>query len=86
MMSDNIAIFMVLVVSIAAAVSLVLASAWMRRTRLQAAGPSAQVAHLAAENEVLREQVHRLEQQLGVADRIASAGPQRVAVETQMLR
>jgi hypothetical protein len=73
-MDENFAIIMVLVVSIAAAVTLVLSSAWMRRNRPLAysAQPNEEVRHLAAENEGLREQVYRLEQQLGATDRIAA--------------
>ena len=87
-MDDNFAIIMVLIVSITAAVTLVLSSAWMRRNRPLAAGAqtSEQVAHLAAENEALWEQVQRLEQQLGVADRVAVGGPDRTSRHTEMLR
>jgi hypothetical protein len=83
-MDDNIAIFLVLIVSIAAAVTLVLSSVWMRRNRLMAAGaqPGEYVAHLAAENELLREQVHRLEQQLGIVDRLSADGIERASRET----
>jgi cell division protein FtsB len=73
-MDDNIAIFLVLIVSMAAAITLVLAAAWMRRTRPLAAiaDGAGQVANLSAENEMLRDQVRTLERELLAVERIAA--------------
>jgi hypothetical protein len=72
-MDDNLAIFLVLIVSMAAAITLVLAAAWMRRTRplAAAADGAGQVADLSAENEMLRDQVRTLERELLAVERIA---------------
>jgi hypothetical protein len=85
---DNIAIFMVLIVSIAAALILVLSSAWMKRSGALAAAAHGgeDVAHLSQENDMLREQVRRLEQQLGLVDQVPAGTTQWTRQETEMLR
>ena len=87
-MNDNIAILLVLVVSISAAVTLVLSSAWMKRLRPVAPGATAlkHTAHLAAENAALRDQVARLERQLGIEDRIISGSAERTSRDIERLR
>jgi uncharacterized protein YigA (DUF484 family) len=84
---DNIAIFLVLIVSMAAALVLVLSSAWMRRTRplAAAAGEREQVAHLASENDMLREEVRKLERQLG-GERSASDAGRRLMQDIEAVR
>ena len=87
-MDDNIAIFMVLIVSIAAALILVLSSAWLKRAGglAAAAHGGEEVAHLSQENDMLREQVRRLEQQLAVVDQIPAGATKWTRQETETLR
>ena len=87
-MDDNIAIFLVLIVSMAAALVLVLSTFWMRRTRPLAAVAQAggDFAHLSRENDVLREQVCLLEQRLGAVEHRVTNAMQQLAPDDAALR
>ena len=87
-MDDNIAIFLVLIVSMAAALVLVLSTVWMRRTRPAAAvaGAGDDIAHLFQENDVLREQVRRLEQRLGAVEHMVTDAMPRLTQEDAALQ
>jgi hypothetical protein len=85
-MDDNIAIFLVLIVSMAAALVLVLSTLWMRRSRPLVAQAGEDIALLCQENDVLREQVRGLEQRLGAVERTVTEALPRLTREDAALR
>jgi hypothetical protein len=88
-MDDNLAIFLVLTVSIVAAMILVLAGMRTRTARHNAAAAAArapEIGHLTDENAALRSHVARLEERLAVLERIATDPAERTAREIELLR
>ena len=86
-MDDNLAIFLLLLVSIGAAVTLILATTWMRgRNRLALTAETGKVAVLESENSELKGQVGLLEERLQVLERIAVDPAPRLAREIESLR
>ncbi len=88
-MTDNLAIFLVLLVSVIAAAVLTLTS--MRgRYRLREAklkgGAADEVAALTGENTRLNTHVHQLEERLRVLERIATDPSERTARAIEALR
>lgn len=76
-MDDNIAILLVLAVSILGAVALIVATRWLR---------TAQGGALKAENALLRSQVRGLTERLTTLERIATDPGARIAHEIEQLR
>ena len=86
-MDDNLAIFLLLLVSIGAAVTLVLVTGWMRgRNRLALTAETGKVARLESENSELKSHVGLLEERLQVLERIATDPSPRLAHEIDSLR
>jgi hypothetical protein len=86
-MDDNLAIFLLLLISIGAAVTLILATTWMRgRNRLALTAETGKVAVLESENSELKGQVGLLEERLQVLERIAVDPAPRLAREIESLR
>ncbi len=86
-MDDNLAIFLLLLISIGAAVTLILARTWMRgRNRLAVTAETGKVAVLESENSELKGQVGLLEERLQVLERIAVDPAPRLAREIESLR
>ena len=86
-MDDNLAIFLLLLISIGAAVTLILATTWMRgRNRLALTAETGKVAVLESENGELKGQVGLLEERLQVLERIAVDPAPRLAREIESLR
>jgi uncharacterized protein (UPF0548 family) len=84
-MDDNLAIFLVLTMSIVAAVLLVLAGMRSRTARVRAVA-APEIGQLAEENGALRGHVARLEERLAVLERIATDPAERTAREIELLR
>lgn len=86
-MDDNLAIFLLMLTAIAAAVTLILATASMRgRHRLALTAETGKVARLESENQELKGQVGLLEERLQVLERIATDPSPRLAHEIESLR
>ncbi len=86
-MDDNLAIFLLMLAAIGAAVTLILATASMRRrNRLASTAETGKVARLERENGELKGQVGLLEERLQVLERIATDPSPRLAREIESLR
>jgi hypothetical protein len=86
-MDDNLAIFLLLLISFGAAVTLILATTWMRgRNRLALTAETGKVAVLESENSELKGEVGLLEERLQVLERIAVDPAPRLAREIESLR
>jgi hypothetical protein len=86
-MDDNLTILLLLLISMAAAVTLILAGAWMRgRNRLALTAGTGKMAALENENRELKDQVGVLEERLQVLERIAVDPAPRLAREIESLR
>jgi hypothetical protein len=86
-MDDNLTILLLLLISMAAAVTLILAATWMRgRNRLDLTAGTGKVAALENENRELKDQVGVLEERLQVLERIAVDSAPRLAREIESLR
>jgi hypothetical protein len=88
-MTDNLAIFLVLLVSVIAAAVLTLTSMRGRYRLREAAlkgGAAAEAAALTSENSKLNSQVRQLEERLRVLERIATDPAERTAREIEQLR
>jgi hypothetical protein len=88
-MNDNLAIFLVMTVSIVAAMVVILARMRFRTARGNAASLAAhapEIGLLTSENGALRGQVARLEERLAVLERIATDPAERTAREIELLR
>jgi len=86
-MDDNLAIFLVMTVSIAAAVILTLSRAWLQsRHKLAQIGAGERIAALGSENARLTGEVSRLVERMAVLERIATDPGERTAREIEMLR
>lgn len=93
-MNDNLATFLIMVVSVAAAVTLVVLTKLIGARQVAARGAAAEAGQLAAgqvellseENERLHGQIGRLEERLAVLERIATDPAERTAREIEQLR
>ncbi|HEY0115533.1 MAG TPA: hypothetical protein VGB54_07410 [Allosphingosinicella sp.] len=91
-MDANLSIFLIMAVSILAAVVLILGTAWIRGRNRGAAlerrarDDAGEVAQLTTENEALRGRVERQEARLQVLERIATDPSARTAAEIELLR
>ena len=86
-MDDNLAIFLVIALSINAAVVLILVTNWMRaRERIRLASGAAEVTQLTAENERLQDEMSGMKSRLAVLETIATDPSERTAREIEQLR
>ena len=88
-MNENLAIFLVMTISIVAAVVVILAGMRFRTARGNAAALAAhapEIGLLTKENGALRSQVARLEERLAVLEQIATDPAERTAREIELLR
>jgi len=90
---DNLAIFLILALSIVGAVTLTALIAWMRtnaRVRIASAAEGSafqpRVEQLTGENASLRDEVAHLHERLAVLERIATDPAERTAREIESLR
>ena len=85
-MNGNLAIFLIMTVSIVAAMIVVLAGMRSRNARHRATTHAPEIGLLTSENGALRGQVARLEERLAVLERIATDPAERTAREIELLR
>jgi hypothetical protein len=91
--NDNLAIFLILAISIVAAVTLIVTLSWIRaRTKIEAAaavgGATVQpeVERLGAENGLLRDEVGTLRHRISALETIATDPAERTARAIEALR
>jgi uncharacterized protein (UPF0548 family) len=85
-MNGNLAIFLIMTVSIVAAMIVILAGMRSRNARHRATAQAPEIGQLTSENGALRGQVARLEERLAVLERIATDPAERTAREIELLR
>ena len=93
-MNDNLAIFLILAISIVAAVTLIVTLSWIRaRTKIASAAAAAaggmvppEVERLGTENGLLRDEVGTLRQRISVLETIATDPAERTARAIDALR
>ena len=92
-MNDNLAIFLILAISIVAAVTLIVTLSWIRaRTKIATAAVTAgnmvqpEVERLGAENGLLRDEVGTLRHRIAALETIATDPAERTARAIEALR